>query len=65
MKEKGKSREISKRELLKDGLIAGRAEIAAERSTEVRVTKPTFEPEGTFMVGLGWSDTGHSYYRRY
>jgi anaerobic selenocysteine-containing dehydrogenase len=60
MKEEGKSREISKREFLKDGLVVGKAETAAGRSVEVRATKPTFEPEGTFMVGLGWSDIGHS-----
>ena len=60
MKEEVKSREISKSEFLKDGLVVGRAEIAAEHSTEVRVIKPTFESEGTFMVGLGWSDIGHS-----
>ena len=60
MKEEGKSKEISKRELLKDGLIDGRAEGTAEGSAEVRVNKATFESEGTFMVGLGWSDIGHS-----
>jgi len=41
MKKEGKSRETSKREFLRDNLIADRAEIAAERSKEVRVTKPT------------------------
>ena len=38
MKDKEKSREISKREFLNNGLIADRAEIAVDHSAEVAKT---------------------------